>query len=177
MIVERRRRGRYYTTPLICDKSLTKNTADRHQYDTQPTVTCIVTSYIDCERFLIHLSYQISFCPDWLQSIPPNNLRGHALPIFVLSYGNLLLPSPGGYLQTNSIQVARCIIRIKRETERNRMAKWRDASSHKPGCPYKGVSVSSTREEMERYHSGYCPGCGVPVKWQEVKEEKAIDQP
>jgi hypothetical protein len=25
---------------------------------------------------------------------------------------------------------------------------------------------------MAKYHSGYCPGCNIPVKWEEEKQEK-----
>jgi hypothetical protein len=49
------------------------------------------------------------------------------------------------------------------------MTKWKDTAGHKPGCPYKGVPVSGTAAEMAKYHSGYCPGCNIPVKWEEEK--------
>ncbi len=49
------------------------------------------------------------------------------------------------------------------------MVKWRDIATHGPGCPYKGVAVYGTEEEMAKYYSGYCPGCNVLVKWE--KEE------
>ncbi len=52
------------------------------------------------------------------------------------------------------------------------MSKWKDIAAHKPGCPYKGVAVFGTKEEMARYHSGYCPGCNCPVKWEEEEEKE-----
>ena len=33
--------------------------------------------------------------------------------------------------------------------------------------PYKGVAVRGTDEEIAKYHSGLCPGCNAPVKWEE----------
>jgi hypothetical protein len=53
-----------------------------------------------------------------------------------------------------------------------KIKQWRDISVHKPGCPYKGVAIHGTEEEMAKYHSGYCPGCTVPVKWEEEKQGK-----
>ena len=52
------------------------------------------------------------------------------------------------------------------------MKKWKDTAGHKAGCPYKGVAVSATAGELAKYHSGYCPGCNIPVKWEEEKQEK-----
>ena len=52
------------------------------------------------------------------------------------------------------------------------MHKWRDIAEHKPGCPYKGVAVCGTEVEIAKYHCGYCPGCGVPVKWEKLQQEK-----
>ena len=49
---------------------------------------------------------------------------------------------------------------------------WKDIAMHRVGCPYKGVDIRSTEVEMVKYHSGYCPGCIVPVKREEVKNEK-----
>ena len=52
--------------------------------------------------------------------------------------------------------------------------KWKDTAGHKSGCPYKGVMIQGTAGEMAKYHSGYCPGCNIPVKWEEEKLEKEI---
>lgn len=63
------------------------------------------------------------------------------------------------------------------------MKKWKDIADHKAGCPYKGVAVYGTAEEMARYHSGVCPGCNRPVKWEEdvpsgeLRPSKDIDHP
>ncbi len=59
----------------------------------------------------------------------------------------------------------------------NEMKKWKDIALHKPGCPYKGVAVYGSEEEVAKYHSGYCPGCNVPVKWQEEKQLKETPSP
>lgn len=53
-----------------------------------------------------------------------------------------------------------------------KMKKWKDIAGHKTGCPYSGVAVYGTEEEMIKYHSGYCPGCNTSVKWEEEKQEK-----
>jgi hypothetical protein len=50
--------------------------------------------------------------------------------------------------------------------------KWKDTAAHKSGCPYKGVMVQGTPGEMAKYHSGYCPGCNIAVKWEEEKQDK-----
>jgi hypothetical protein len=47
------------------------------------------------------------------------------------------------------------------------MKKWGDQARHRMGCPYQGVAVSGTEEEMAKYYSGNCPGCNVPVHWEE----------
>jgi hypothetical protein len=47
------------------------------------------------------------------------------------------------------------------------MKKWSDLALHRTGCPYKGVSVFGTEEEVAKYYSGNCPGCNVPVNWEE----------
>jgi hypothetical protein len=52
------------------------------------------------------------------------------------------------------------------------MKKWKDTAGHKLGCPYIGITLVGTAEEMVRHHSGYCPGCNIPVKWEEKKQEK-----
>ncbi|MGE5789849.1 MAG: hypothetical protein ACM33C_03190 [Syntrophaceae bacterium] len=63
------------------------------------------------------------------------------------------------------------------------MKKWKDIADHKAGCPYKGVAVYGTKEEMAKYHSGVCPGCNRPVKWEEdepsggLRPSKDIDHP
>lgn len=49
---------------------------------------------------------------------------------------------------------------------------WKDAAWHKLGCPYIGVTLVGTAEEMARHHSGYCPGCNILVKWEEKKQGK-----
>jgi hypothetical protein len=53
-----------------------------------------------------------------------------------------------------------------------KMKKWKDLAVHKAGCPYKGVAVYGTEAEIAKYHSGYCPGCNAPVKWQEEGHDK-----
>jgi hypothetical protein len=55
------------------------------------------------------------------------------------------------------------------EQGKNKMKtkKWGDLAPHRAGCPYKGVSVYGTEEEMVKYYSGDCPGCNVRVKWEE----------
>jgi endogenous inhibitor of DNA gyrase (YacG/DUF329 family) len=53
-----------------------------------------------------------------------------------------------------------------------KMKKWKDIAGHRPGCTYKGVAVYGTDEEMAKYYSRYCPGCNIPVKWEEEKQEK-----
>lgn len=50
------------------------------------------------------------------------------------------------------------------------MKKWGDMAPHRAGCPYKGVAVYGTEEEMARYYSGDCPGCNVRVKWEEREQ-------
>jgi hypothetical protein len=55
-----------------------------------------------------------------------------------------------------------------------KIKKWKDITAHGAGCPYKGVAVYRTEEEMAKYHSGICPGCNIPVKWQEEKQEEEI---
>jgi hypothetical protein len=52
--------------------------------------------------------------------------------------------------------------------------KWKDITAHGAGCPYKGVAVYYTEEEIAKYHSGNCPGCNILVKWEEEKQEKEI---
>ena len=52
------------------------------------------------------------------------------------------------------------------------MKKWKDSAGHKLGCPYIGITLVGTAEEMVRHHSGYCPGCNIPVKWEEEKQVK-----
>jgi hypothetical protein len=47
------------------------------------------------------------------------------------------------------------------------MKKWGDLAPHRAGCPYKGVAVYGSEEEMSKYYSGNCPGCNVFVKWEE----------
>jgi len=54
------------------------------------------------------------------------------------------------------------------------MKKWKDIADHKAGCPYKGVAVYGTAEEMAKYHSGYCPGCNKPVKWEENEPSRGL---
>jgi len=53
-----------------------------------------------------------------------------------------------------------------------KMKKWKDLAVHRAGCPYKGVAVHGSEEEMTKYYSGNCPGYNVPVKWEEEKQEK-----
>jgi len=53
-----------------------------------------------------------------------------------------------------------------------KIKKWRDRAEHKLGCPYKGVAIHGTDEEIAKYHSGYCPGCNIPVQWEEIKQDK-----
>jgi len=48
-----------------------------------------------------------------------------------------------------------------------KMKKWGDVAPHRAGCPYKGVAVYGSEEEMAKYYSGDCPGCSVRVKWEE----------
>ena len=50
--------------------------------------------------------------------------------------------------------------------------KWKDIAAHGPGCPYKGVALYETEEDRAKYHSGYCPGCNRPVKWEEIEQVK-----
>ncbi len=52
------------------------------------------------------------------------------------------------------------------------MKKWKDITIRGSGCPYKGVALNETEEDRTKYHSGNCPGCNGPVKWEEVKQEK-----
>jgi hypothetical protein len=60
-----------------------------------------------------------------------------------------------------------------RGNEKNmEVKKWKDTAGHKLGCPYIGVTVQGTAGEMAKYHSGYCPGCNILVKWEEKKQEK-----
>jgi|GEM_PF-1641128 len=49
------------------------------------------------------------------------------------------------------------------------MKKWGDIAAHRAGCPYKGVAVYGTDEEIAKHYSGICTGCNVPVKWQECE--------
>jgi hypothetical protein len=51
------------------------------------------------------------------------------------------------------------------------MKKWKDIAVHRPGCPYKGVALYETEENMAKYHSGYCPGCNRPVATSESSED------
>jgi len=53
-----------------------------------------------------------------------------------------------------------------------KMKKWKDLAVHRAGCPYKGVAVYGTDAEINKYHSGNCPGCNVQVKWEEEEQEK-----
>ena len=53
-----------------------------------------------------------------------------------------------------------------------RMKKWKDLAVHKSGCPYRGVAIYGTEAEITKYHSGICPGCNVPVKWEEERLDK-----
>jgi len=52
------------------------------------------------------------------------------------------------------------------------MKKWKDTAGHKLGCPYIGITLVGTAEEMVRHHSGYCPGCNIRVKWEEKEQEQ-----
>lgn len=58
-----------------------------------------------------------------------------------------------------------------------KMKKWTDMAGHRPGCPRKGVAVYGTDEEMEKYYSGFCPGCNVPVKWERENLEREHPAP
>jgi hypothetical protein len=51
------------------------------------------------------------------------------------------------------------------------MKKWKDIATHKAGCPYKGVAVYGTEDELAKFHSGYCPGCNMLVRWEEQKQD------
>jgi hypothetical protein len=53
-----------------------------------------------------------------------------------------------------------------------KMKKWKNVAPHGTGCPYKGIAVHETDKELEKYHSGRCPGCNNPVKWEEEKPGK-----
>jgi Na+-translocating ferredoxin:NAD+ oxidoreductase RNF subunit RnfB len=53
-----------------------------------------------------------------------------------------------------------------------KMKKWKDIAGHRPGCAYKGVAVYGTDKEMAKYYSRYCPGCNIPVKWEEIQQEE-----
>ncbi len=52
------------------------------------------------------------------------------------------------------------------------MKKWGDLALHRTGCPYRGVSVFGTEEEVAKYYSGNCPGCNVTVKWEEEEQSE-----
>lgn len=54
-----------------------------------------------------------------------------------------------------------------------KMKKWTDLAGHRPGCPHKGIAVYGTEQELAKYYSGYCPGCNVPVKWEQSIEHPA----
>lgn len=56
---------------------------------------------------------------------------------------------------------------MKRTQGKTKSRKWKDLAAYKTGCPYKGVAVRGTEEEIAKYHSGLCPGCNTPVKWEE----------
>jgi hypothetical protein len=51
------------------------------------------------------------------------------------------------------------------------MKKWKDIATHKAGCPYKGVAVYGTEDELAKFHSGYCPGCNMLVRWEEQTQD------
>lgn len=53
------------------------------------------------------------------------------------------------------------------------MKSWHDLAKHKMGCPYIGIAISGTEEEIVKYHTGYCPGCNVQVNWEEKLQEQA----
>jgi hypothetical protein len=52
------------------------------------------------------------------------------------------------------------------------MKRWKDIASHRAGCPYKGVAVYGTDDEMAIYYSRYRPDCNSPVKWEEENRER-----
>ena len=43
--------------------------------------------------------------------------------------------------------------------------KWKDVALHKVNCPYIGIAVYGTENELVKHYSGYCPGCNTAVKW------------
>jgi hypothetical protein len=61
---------------------------------------------------------------------------------------------------------------VQHETRTVEMKKWSDSALHRTGCPYKGVAVFGTKEEVAKYYSGNCPGCNVPVKWEEERSDR-----